>query len=249
MSRHRWIASTITALALFGSLLPSVSRAAAASPLPFGELTFIAPTGTATNTEVIDVWARFTLDSNSAALSFSSNPLAIDPLLVPTEGYYFLPAGGRELRSFASVFQANLNVFAGCSGSFIGDCSPGSSEYTFDFNFGANSVIGLNAVDVQPGQHLDFVLGRFTPKAGGAAPGTYNFQSMGLTLEFVGLDANNNVLFTDGALLGTQCAGCEFSRSVTAVPEPESWALMLAGMAGIGFIARLRGGGATARPC
>jgi hypothetical protein len=188
---------------------------------------------------------RFTLDPASPALNFSNNPLTgIDPLLFPTQGYYYPPNGPRELRNFDQVQSANLNVFAGCSGSFIGDCTPGSTDYSFSFNFGPNSAIGLQTVNVSPGGTLDYLLGSFTPKPGGAAPGTYTFTSTGLTLEFGGIDADGKQLFSDGVNLGTQCPTCDFSRTITAVPEPGSWALMLAGVAGLGLVLRRQGAGA-----
>jgi hypothetical protein len=239
----------VPALALMVGTAPVLAQVNVPPVLPFGELSFIAPTGTASNTDAMDVWVRLTLDASSPPLNFSNAPLTgIDPLLFPTQGYYYPPNAPRELRTFAGVFAAQLNVYAGCNGSFIGDCTPGSSDYTFDFNYGANSAIGLQTVNVSPGGTLDFMLGTFTPKPGGAAPSTYTFSSVGLTLEFLGNDQQGDFLVSDGVNLAAQCPTCDFTRTITAVPEPESWALMLAGVAGLRLVLRRRGASAaTAR--
>ena len=101
---HQRLKSTLATLTLAASLLPALSQAQEAPVLPFGTLSYIAPTGTASSTDVIDVWVRFELDASSPALNFSSYPLAgIDAGLVPTQGYFY-PSNGdpRELRDFVS---------------------------------------------------------------------------------------------------------------------------------------------------
>jgi PEP-CTERM motif len=243
MHNKNWLASASTVLGLLTGALAAVPTAQAQAVLPFGTLTFTTPTGAVLNTEVVEVGLRLTLDASSPALSFSSQPLTgFDPSVIPANGYYYPPNGDpRELRPFASVSSANLNVFAGCSGTFIANCTPGVNDYTFDFNYGANSVIGLNNANVLPGGTLDFVIGSFTPKAGGATPGVYDFSVAGLTLEFVGLDASGNFLFTDGELLAGTCPTCDFTRTVSAVPEPQTYALMLLGLLGVGgYVGRRR---------
>lgn len=230
-------------IALMGMAMPAVSMAQVTT-LPFGELTFVNPTGSVANNESIDVALRLTLDSASPALEFdpSSSPEHFfDAAIIPTQGYVYPPIGPRELRDYDSVTGVRLNVGAGCSGTFIGDCSPGVLDYTFSFNYGPGSVIGLSSVNVQPGGTLDFVLGSFAPTSGFATPGTYTFEFALLSLEFYGTDAGGEFVFADGLTLAQTCATCNFSRTVVAaVPEPENYAMLLSGLALIGAIARRR---------
>lgn len=215
----------------------------AVTTMPFGQLSFTAPTGTAVATDVIDVWARFTLDTTSAPLNFTSQPLlGFDQSLLPIQGNYFPPVGNMEVRDFATWDGAVLNTRASCSGNFFtATCDPAPTGYTFNFHFGPDNYIpGLGQINLQPGNSVDFILGRFTPTSGSAAPGLYNFNGMGLTLTFYGTDGFGNTLFSNGIDLAS-CSSCDFSRTVTAVPEPASVALMLAGLAGLGFVARRKG--------
>lgn len=241
-STTRWapLAATLAAAA--------VSLPAAALPvLPFGTLSFVAPTGTVGNTEVVDVVMRLQLDSNSPDLNFSSNPLTgIDASLYPAQGYYNLPTGGSELRDFVSYDGAYLNNGVGCSGNFIGNCVAGTTDYTFDFYGGPGSLIGVSSFNLAAGSTHDFKVGSFTPKAGGAAPGSYTLDYVIVSLAFFGADADGNPLNSSGLTLAQtdSCQGCGFARTVTAVPEPEPAALLLAGLAALGWMAR-RGKAAT----
>jgi hypothetical protein len=222
----------LAAAAATVGLLPSTAQAA----LPYGELSFVAPTGTVANNVPIDVMMRLTLDPASDPLAFSSFPLTgFAPGDLPTQGYYTPPVGPRELRNFDSLDGALLNVGAGCSGTFIGNCVAGVVPYTFTFYFGAGSLVGMNNFNLAPGGTHDFQLGTFTPQPGPAPVGTYTFDFALLSLAFYGQDALGNFLVTDGTTLAQTCAGCTFSRDViaAAVPEPGTYLLMFTGLLGL----------------
>ncbi len=244
MNRTTTLAAT--ALALGAWALPLTAQAA----LPQGTLTFVAPSGSATADETIDVLMRLQLDAASSPLVFSSDPLSgFDPADLPTQGTWFDPVtGASELRDFASITGALLNVYYECSGTFTAaGCGPGAS-YSFDFWFGGvsgpPSLVGVSSFSLAPGASTEFLLGRFTPRAGGAEPGTYRFYTAGVTIGFVGQDALGETLFSNGIDIARSCPeqtdDCAFVRTVSAVPEPGTLGLWLSGVAVAGFVARRR---------
>lgn len=243
----------LSALRIGAALAALTLAPAAFAALPFGTLSFVEPTGTVGPDEVIDVRLRFTLDMNSTALQLVPGDLsAFPPEDLPTEGLFYNPATQQqEQRTFAEVTGAHLNVFFSCSDTFTNNCNGANAVYTYGWHYDGTpqrpSAIGLSSLVLQPGESFEYVFVTFTPRAGGAPQGTYAFYGTGLTLSFTGVDAGGDPLYTNGVDLGTTCSGgqsaeCAFTRTVTAVPEPQAWLLMGLGLAALVPLARRRRG-------
>jgi hypothetical protein len=225
-----------------------VAGAQAQSSLPSGSLQFVAPTGTATPDERIEVRVRLTLNANSAPMVFTSNPLTgLNPADLPLQGEVYDAASGTFFPStFVSYTGAYTNIRYLCSGSFTNGCSNNPSGYTFEFNLSgtpeAPTAFQLNSFNLLPGGAFDYVFGSFVPVAGGAAPGSYSFAGAGMSLNVRGLDAQGRVVVARNVAVFNTCdngPGCSFNREVLAVPEPGTWGLMALGVLAVA--------GATAR--
>lgn len=223
------------ALAL-GALLAGPARAA----LPFGTLEFVQPSGVVGANDTVPVWMRFTLSPNSAALNFSSDPLSgFAPSDIPMGQRYNPNTNQFEFVPFASVSQALIQSWYLCNASFFAGCStPGEYSITWGGDEpGHPNPDGDTSYAMNPGDSVEYLLATLTPKANGAAPGTYELFTVGLQLRFQGLDDAGGLLYGYHAL-GVACGGntsdCAFNRTVQGrVPEPSSLALAALGAWGV----------------
>jgi len=225
---------------------------AATQNAPFGSLVFDAPTGIVAPNSVIDGRMTFTLDINSIGIDL-------------TQPY----AGGNAPTDWLSVDRFYVNVGFGCSDTFSGGCNSGGTPYKFSFDDSADgySKIQNDTLKMNPGESISFNAFRFTPNPSPVPAGIYgtsyylisgNFEGRRLEQQFDSnsqpiLDGNGSPVFLEVTAfqsfnIAESCQNCNFtnpsgalfSRTVTAVPEPESYAMMIAGLALIGSVARRR---------
>jgi hypothetical protein len=215
--------------------------------LPYGTLTFIEPHAVVQPGEQIDVWVRFTLAEDSQPLDLSVSALeGFAPESLPTIGYYYDEQGTQQSAEFVEYFQPTLNSFFVCTDTFSGGCNGDTTNYSYTFFLsseeGRPSINDSYGLILQPGESFEYVFARFTPAEAGAAPGTYQFFTAGLLLDFYGLDAAGNHLSSDGRItLAQTCSfgqgDCGFTR-VVEVPEPQTYGMLLLGLAMVGGLAR-----------
>lgn len=232
---------------------------AAHAALPHGTLSFIEPTGTALATDDIEVWLRLTLDGDSAPLHLDSS--------APNYGLDLDDLTNQDpTMKWISVTNAHTNILFGCSGNFVDGCGPG--EYSFEWK--GEPFAFQSDYDLATGASVDYHFVTFHPVGGQATPGTYWFYYSQALMSVYGQgykqavdgdgnpqwDGDGNPVYDETVVVDAEnpwfeiantncgpyasdaCPG--FSREVLAVPEAETYAMMLAGLGLVGWMARHR---------
>ncbi len=236
---RKWISRLIGAFA--GLTLAH----AAWADLPHGTLQFLTPNVTAGPNDPVQIWVRLTLDADSPAFSFSSNPLTgISAADLSPEGYrYDSPAGPNIYENFAQINAASISAAMGC-------CSDETyASYTLAFGSTLNpdvpGPVYQDHFNLGPGQSYDYLFAQLTPKAGGATAGTYSVGYAQMTLDYSGVDSSGNWLAAvNRPVIAGTCGdlsngACTFTFTV-AVPEPASYVLLGLGLVAVGFLVARR---------
>jgi hypothetical protein len=125
----------------------------------------------------------------------------------------------------------------------LGGFSSSPNGYTFSFGDGSDPSAGFldgkASGTYAPGQEKSFIFGEYTPDGGIAAPGTYGF---GDQLQIFAATP-------DRPMVGSSSfSGTWQVVPANVVPEPSTWAMILLGFAGRGFVGYRRARAGHAAP-
>jgi hypothetical protein len=120
----------------------------------------------------------------------------------------------------------DLDGSTGAAGTLqtLGSFAAGSYTLTFDLGGNARGDVDKTTTITLGDFTTSITLGSSSPYA----PHTFSFTTTGGQLSFADLPAGNQNL-------GNVLDNVTLSAGAGAVPEPSTWALMLAGFAGLGF--------------
>jgi hypothetical protein len=212
----------------FVSFMPCAANAA-----PIINLNYIQPFNTAASTDEIPIYVNVTIDPASESV--------VD---------YLADSSARiaEFETELSYVGFDLNTGITFSYTRYITCSAGLKINTFlgprcqDGPYSRNA--GPQVPFGAPGSSTDILFATFVPKGGSAPEGIYTFYDLGFSLLAEGSDSNGEKITRSLSYLqqfGVQASGgVPFVRKIGPVPEPATWALMLAGFGAVGYSMRRR---------
>ena len=215
--------------------------AAQAWALPVTKVGWVERTGTTSGTDAVEVWLRLTVTQLDAG------PLVLDGTSAGFGASDFEKLAQRGLARIDEISNSG-SASCGSSDTFFPQpplrrCNDPAAAWGRQFNRGANGFFVAQAAPIEPGQSRDYLFATFTPKNGPVAAGTYRLLTASLHVAVVGVDADGNFLpvaLQLGATCGVSDLDCAFTRTVTAVPEPRTYALMGLGLLLMTAVARRR---------
>lgn len=229
--------------ALAAAALLTAGTAGTAEAAATGTLAFLQQSGVVSATDAVPVFLRLTLDVGSDTIATDDTGELLSPLFTEEQirSFRTYPTDGSDpvFGDPDQPYRTNLNNSFGCSGTFTTSCTTGPN-YTFDFNFGAGSLIGPQNFNLAAGESYDFLFGTFNPVAGGAAPGLYTFYNAAVILQFSQTIDGQDIFgsINVAQTCPTETADCAFTRVVLpaaeAVPEPATWVAMTLGFGLVG---------------
>lgn len=225
MKANIWLVGGLLAAA---GLSNPAWAALAVNPVPNGTLTFVTPVGNVGPTDSIPVMLTLTLTDDSAPLT----PLSFDDYEKFAD----------ELPDGFMASSAYLTYSFTHGGTLSTDGIKGP-PYSFSFTEGQP----LGSETLQPGESLIFEFGSYAPSNGPVATGTYFGSELSVMAVFTD-DTQPDPYGGPGAANGwdiyltiaSTCDDCFQRTVVTAVPEPETYAMLLTGLGMIGWVARRR---------